>query len=160
MFRGNLSVPKSQSRITTIRSVISQKSADLIHFAAEARNRPLRQCSFRNLRNSFHSAKTYCLGSLRPVNISPCLSGTAWRCRPLAGVWLKLLVLDLVTDWRAEIAMIWHPSLRLQSFTKSLCTRVVVQADEDFVAKKKKIFFLPGNSTLHHPSRTQSLLSG
>jgi len=95
MFRGNLSVPKSQSRITTIRSVISQKSADLIHFAAEARNRPLRQCSFRNLRNSFHSAKTYCLGSLRPVNISPCLSGTAWRCRPLAGVWLKLLVLDL-----------------------------------------------------------------
>jgi hypothetical protein len=110
IFRDNLAVPKSRSRITTIRCVISQNITDFIHFTAEAWNRALRQYSFRNVRNSFHSNTTYCLGSLRPVKISPCLSGTAWRRRPLAGVWLKLRVLDLVTGWWAEIATIRHVS--------------------------------------------------
>jgi hypothetical protein len=150
-FRDNLAVPKSPSRITTIWCVISQKSADFIHFAAEAWNRALKQCNFRNVRNSFHSDTTSCLRSLRPVKISPCLSGSAWSRRTLAGVWLKLRVLDFVTGWRAEIATIRHLSLRLQSFTKSLCTRGVIKAEGDLVAKKNSLFLSGIQSSIIHP---------
>lgn len=72
MFRDSPSVPKSQSKITTIRCAVSQKTADPIRFAAEAREvvvqsrypRSQQHCtSSRNVVTTTCSERRYWLAS-------------------------------------------------------------------------------------------------